>query len=485
MVQRKSIIKGIKWSAASQFGRQLFQFLTTIILARLLTPVDIGLAGMALLVIGFLNIFKDFGTSAAIIQRKQTTEGLLSSLFWFNLFLGAVLSCLMFVSSHLLSQIFNDLRLLPIFRVLSIIFVTNSFGVVIQALLERKLAFNIIARIEVISAIISSVIGIGMAFSGFGVWSLVFQSLSASVVSSFLLFIVGGWKPSAMFAFSDVASVFGYSANLTGFNIFNYFVRNADNFLIGKFLGASALGYYSLAYRIMLYPLQNLTAIISRVMFPVFSKISEDDDYFKKMYLRMSSFIAICTFPLMMGIMVLSDKLIVSIFGAQWAETSNILFFLAPIGLLQSVDATTGIIFQSKGKTSWMFIWGIISGAIFVSAFSIGLKWGTVGVAASYFIAYLLILYPGLYFPFKLIGLKVWHFVRELSGIFIVSLFMMTVIVCVRLFLGAINQNQNLALLVLLGILVYLLLIYRSKKQFVGELLNMAINNFPNNQQSK
>jgi PST family polysaccharide transporter len=255
--------------------------------------------------------------------------------------------------------------------------------------------------------------------------------------------------------------------------------------LIGKFLGASALGYYSLAYRIMLYPLQNLTAIISRVMFPVFSKISEDDDYFKKMYLRMSSFIAICTFPLMMGIMVLSDKLIVSIFGAQWAETSNILFFLAPIGLLQSVDATTGIIFQSKGKTSWMFIWGIISGAIFVSAFSIGLKWGTVGVAASYFIAYLLILYPGLYFPFKLIGLKVWHFVRELSGIFIVSLFMMTVIVCVRLFLGAINQNQNLALLVLLGILVYLLLIYRSKKQFVGELLNMAINNFPNNQQSK
>ncbi|MGE5620957.1 MAG: MOP flippase family protein [archaeon] len=485
MVQSKSVIKGIKWSAVSQFGRQMFQFFTTIILARLLTPVDIGLAGMALLVIGFLNVFKDFGTSAAIIQKKEVTDRLLSSLFWFNMFLGIVLSSLMFIFAGFLSFIFGDLRLFPLFQVLSLIFVINSFGVVIQALLERRLAFSIIARIEVISTIISSFIGICMAFSGFGVWSLVFQSLAASMVSSSLLLIKGGWKPSLSFAYHDAVSVLNYSSNLTGFNVFNYFVRNADNFLIGKFLGAKELGYYSLAYRIMLYPLQNLTAIIGRVMFPVFSKINEDNEHFKKVYVQMTSFIAICTFPLMMGIGVLSDKLIISFFGVQWADTAKILLFLAPVGLLQSVDATTGIIFQAKGKTNWLFIWGVITGVIFVPAYSVGLKWGVTGVACSYLVAYLLIFYPALHFPFQLIKLKVGTFLKDLSGIFWISLIMMVVLALIRMVFSPFYQTVNLSFLIVLGVLMYSLLIYRYKKEFLLKILYMLINKNPQSKQNK
>jgi PST family polysaccharide transporter len=212
-------------------------------------------------------------------------------------------------------------------------------------------------------------------------------------------------------------------------------------------------------------------------MFPVFSNINENDEYFKKVFIRVTSFIALCTFPLMMGLGVLSDQLIIAFFGEQWKETAKILFFLAPVGLLQSVDATTGIIFQAKGKTNWLFIWGVITGVIFVSAFLIGIKWGVTGVACSYLIAYLLMLLPALYFPFKLIGLRVWTFFCELSGIFWVSLIMTTVIVCIRFFLHTVNRTANLPLLILLGVLVYSLLIYRLKKDFLIEILNMAISN--------
>ena len=155
-----------------------------------------------------------------------------------------------------------------------------------------------------------------------------------------------------------------YSLNLVGFNTFNYFARNADYLLIGRFLGATSLGIYMLAYRIMLYPLQSITTVISRVMFPAYSQLQDDDARFRSAYLRTAGMIALVTFPMMAGLWV-SDRahVVLTIFGQKWAQAIPLIKVLALVGMAQSIGATVGAIYQAKGRTDVMFRLGSLSQA--------------------------------------------------------------------------------------------------------------------------
>jgi len=318
MIKYKAV-SGIKWSTVSQVGRQGTQLVTTIILARLLSPSDFGLVGMAMVVIGFIGIFKDLGTSAAIIQRKKLSEGLLSSIFWVNVGFGALAMAVLFFGAPLGGLFYHEPRVDAILRVLSLTFFISGLSILQQALLERSLAFKKLAKVEISAVAAGAAVGIGMAFSGFGVWSLVFQSLTTVSVTTILLWLFSTWRPKWIFHWSEVKSVSSYSLNLTGFSIFNYFARNADYLLIGRYLGAQDLGYHTLAYRILLFPLQNISSVIGRVMFPVYSGIREDNTRFAKAYLKVASTIALITFPMMLGVLALAKPFVLTVFGIKMA----------------------------------------------------------------------------------------------------------------------------------------------------------------------
>jgi len=454
---RKSAVSGVKWSSISQFGKQGLTFIVTAILARLLNPSDYGLIGMATVVIGFMQLFKDLGTSAAIIQRQNLSQTLISSIFWMNAGFGILMMGLTWMIAPLVSLFYHEPRLTFVLRVLSFSFVISGLSIVQHALLQKNLSFDMLAKSEIISAICGSIIGITMAAKGFGVWALVAQTITGNICLTIFLHIYADWRPSPCFSCSEIRTISSYSLNLTGYSIFNYFARNADYIIIGRYLGAQDLGYYTLAYRLMLYPLQSVTSVIGRVLFPIFSQIQNDNERFRRVYLKICFSIALITFPMMTGLWVVSESFILSIFGEKWHPVIPLLMILAPLGMLQSVGATVGAIYQAKGRTDWMFRWGITTGTFSGICFMIGVKWGIIGVAWAYFFAsFIVFAYPNFAIPFRLIELKIQEFLLVLWRPFVCSMMMFSVLLCIQSILPEhLSPVGEVSILTVSGIAIY------------------------------
>jgi PST family polysaccharide transporter len=462
---------GVKWSSISQIGRQLMQLVTTIILTRLLSPSDFGLVGMAMVVTGFVALFHDFGTSATVIQKKVASEVFLSSIFWVNAAFGLLAMVIIFAFAPLAANLYHEPRVSLILKLLSLSFLISGLSIVQQAILERELAFKKLARVEMVAGVSSSFVCIGAALLGAEVWSLVYQTLMSVTVTTVLLWTSSDWRPKAVFHWGEVRSVRSYSLNLTGFYIFNYFARNADTVLIGRFLGAQNLGYYMMAYRIMFYPIQTISAVIGRVMFPVYSQIQEDEARFRRIYLKVIGAIGLITFPMMMGVWGLAQTLVLTLFGSQWKPV----MILAPVGLIQSIVTTVGTIYQAKGRTDWMFRLGVATGLIAVLAFVIGLQWGIVGVAGAYTIATILCLYPNFTVPFKLINLKMQDLGDTLWRPFLGSLMMLGGILGLKYaFPPGLTSGKILCILVPVGIIIYLAASWWMNREQAEEFLHVA-----------
>lgn len=472
---RASASSGVKWCSVSQFGRQGMQILTTIILARLLSASDFGLTNMAMVVCGFVGIFKDLGTSAAIIQRKNITEEMISSIFWTNVIFGSLAMVILFIAAPIVAKFYSEPRLIPILEVLSFTFIISSFGTTHQAILEREMEFQKLAKAEIWAITMGSFTGVGTALLGAGVWSLVYQSLAVVVATTVLLWVSSSWRPKFIIYWTEIKSVCNYSLNLTGFNIFNYFARNADNLLIGKFLGAQNLGYYSLAYRFMLYPIQSISGVIGRVTFPIYSQIQNENERFKNAYLKVVGTISLITFPMMLGLIVLSEHLVLTLFGSQWSQVNLLLKILAPVGMVQSLVTTVGAIYQAKGRTDWLLRWGIGSGLLATIAFAIGIHWGIIGVATAYSVISLLLIYPNFAIPFRLINLEFRRLGEVIWRPFINSMLMVLILFGLKYIMpDEVSSGLVLVILVPTGIISHLFASWIINRDQMKEILGIV-----------
>ncbi len=465
-------VRGVTWSAISQFARQGTLVLTTVILARLLSPSDFGLVGMAMVVIGFINIFKDLGTSAAVIQKRELSEEFLSSIFWLNLGFGLFAMLILYLLAPMSGLYYQEPRVVVVLRVLSISFLISSLGIVHKALLERSLSFNSLARLEILSVVIGAMVGIVLALTNGGVWSLVSQALTTIFVSTVLLWFTSTWRPQMNISLYEANSVSRFSLNLTGYNIFNYFARNADYLLIGRYLGAQDLGFYTLAYQVLLFPLQNITAIVGRVLYPVLSIVKEDNTRFTSAYLKVVVSIAMISFPLMISVFLFAKPLIFIFFGEKWQAVIPLIMIFAPVGLIQSIGATVGSIYQVKGRTDWMFLWGIGAGSMAILAFIIGLQWGIIGVAVGYAIISFVLFYPNFAIPFQLIGLKFLQLLRALWPVFRNSGIMIAAMWLIGITLpDSLPDIYVMVILISLGCAIYLVANWILNRNQLQELL--------------
>jgi PST family polysaccharide transporter len=469
------VVRGVKWSGVSQFGRQGISFITTSILAHQLSPADYGLLGMAAVFTGFLNIFTDIGTSTALIQKKDISEELLSSVFWINILFGCFIMFIVIILAPLVAIFYQEARITDILRVLSLSFLVSSLSIVHYSMLKRELNFNILAKIEIIAAVFSSITGVILAFHRFGVWSLVYQGLASTTITTLLLWLSCRWKPKMLFNRYEVLSISKFSINLVGFNTLNYFSRNGDNLLIGKYLGAQALGYYNLAYQLMLLPLQSISSVIGKVMLPAFSQLQENDSRFRASYLKLVSTIAFVSFPGMFGLWAVADNFIIVIFGAKWEPAILLLLILAPIGMLQSIGTTVGIIYQAKGRTDWMFRWGVVTSILTFLVFILGLRWGVIGVASAYAILSILVTYPLYAIPFKLINLSFSKLLVALWRPFLCSSLMLLILTIMKkFFLCNLVDSFALFIMIFSGMSFYYvatLLFNRRELRSLSELL--------------
>lgn len=425
-------------------------------LARFVSPSDFGLLGMATVFVAFVAVFKDLGTGAAIVQRKDVSQPFMSTVFWANVGFGLLATLALFLMAPLIADFYHDASVTPIVRALSAAFFISALGVLQQSVMERRLHMQRLATLEVSAVAAGSAAAIIAALAGWGVWSLVVQSLVTAALTTTLLWVASDWRPSWHFSLTELKSTMRFSLSLTGFSVVNYFARNADNLLVGRYLGSQALGYYSLAYRILLFPLSSISSVVGRVAFPVYSRIQDDLERFRRGYLLAARAIALVTFPLMLGLLALRDPFVLAVFGEEWRPVALLLVILAPVGMVQSVVTTVGSIYMATGRTDWQLWWGLFYGFVVVAGFVVGLRWGIVGVACAYAIVTVALSYPDLAIPFHLIGLRFRDFLAALWSITLASCVMCVALVGAQAMLPAETRPwMTLAALVPLGVALY------------------------------
>ena len=461
----------MKWTSLSLAGRRAMAFITSIVLARLLLPSDFGLMAMVWVAIGFAEVLADLGVASAVVQRKEVTTSLLSSLFWFNVLFGFFSMAAIFLAAPYIAEFYREPRVTPLMQWLSLGFLVNGLSGMQKAIMQRELAFKRSAKIEIAATLISVVVGIGAAWLGHGVWSLVEQSLSFTITGCILVWLANTWRPGMVFNLEEVRSVMNYSMNLTGSGIFTFFTRNADNILIGRYLGAQDLGFYDLAYRLLLYPLQAISSVVGRVFFPIYAQIQDDDEKFRNAYLKVSASIALVTFPIMFGLAAVSTPFVSVFFGEKWLAAATLILILAPLGALQSVMMLMGTIYQVKNRTDLLLKWSVVFGLAITLAFVASVHWGVVAVASAYALMSLILFYPASAIAFHLINMRFSELITAIKLPALATTIMVLAVVSVGLALPtAIENAYLLAIQVAVGAVTYILVNWLINRAQVREL---------------
>jgi O-antigen/teichoic acid export membrane protein len=426
---------------------------------------------MARLAIGLIAIFRELGTSSAIIQRKKLSQEFLSSIFWGSLILAILAFGLAIATSPLVALFFHQPETGPIVKWLAGGFIVSSLASVPAALLTRDMSFRRMMIIDIAATILATSVAVGMALRGAGVWSLVISSLAGTCITTVLFWRSCHWRPKWFLGWTELRSVASYSLNLSGFNLVNYSTRNADNAIIGHYLGAYQLGFYQLAYNLMLYAVQNISQVVGRVLFPAFAKVQDDNARFRQAYTKGVSMIAVITFPVMAGVMAVAEPFVRAVLGEKWRPVASLLIILAPVGLMQSVITTVGNIYSAKGRTDWLLRWGLFATVISVGSFFAGLPWGIRGVAIAYLIVNLVLVYPAFAVPFRLIDLKMGDFLRPLWPILGVAMIMLVSVRMLGYLLRFTKPAAQLAILLPVGVLVYFSLLLLLRPVAASDLL--------------
>jgi PST family polysaccharide transporter len=409
-----SAASNARWIALAQVAKLLIQLAGISILGRILSPRDFGLLAMLTVVTNLIGLLRDMGTTAAIIQKRTITDAGLSSIFWLNVALGVVLSTLLCVLSGSVAQLFHALELRPLLVILAPAFLLAIFGAVQKALLERKSAFRTVFRVEVFGAFVGALATIGSALSGAGAMSWTVGILVTSTQTSIHFWMAAKWHPTRRVQLGEIRSLLHFSGNLSAFNVINYLARNADSIIVGRYLDASALGIYSIAYKIMLFPLQNLTFVANRALYPLMSSRQDETQAMASLYFKSVAVIGFFTAPLMMSCYVLRDTLIAVLMGEQWRQAAEVLRWLAPTGYIQSIVSTTGTVSLARGRADILFRIGLLGTTLYLASFFVGIRWGVVGVAACYLVSNILIAVPALWVALRQLDASLVALAREL-----------------------------------------------------------------------
>ncbi len=347
---KKNFISGVKWTGISKFGTQGMQLVTTFILARLLSPSDFGLLGLANVFLLIANQINQLGISAAIIQQKDPDEGYLSSAFWTNVLVGLFLTVFVFFLSWPAALFFNNETLRSMMQVLSLVYLFGSLRVVQNALFTKKLQFKKLTVIEIISVGISSAASIGLALAGVGVWSLVCGQLIYVIINMVLVWGLSSWRPAFIFEKRKFDQFFSFGVKVMGTNIMSSTSSSLSAAIIGRFLSITSVGIFNMSMNIIYFPSRITTMILSSVMFPILSHMQDDNERLRAAYFNILKVIATVVFPALMGMACIAPEFVKVVLGDMWLGIINPVRMLFIVGMIDSLVGTVGSIFCSKGR---------------------------------------------------------------------------------------------------------------------------------------
>lgn len=394
--------KAIRGSMATLGGQVLLtglQLGTTVVLARLLSPRDFGLVAMVAVLTTFLSIFRDLGLTHAVVQRGTVTHRQVSTLFWVNTAVTIVLAALVAALSPVVAWFYGEPQLTSLTAALGAVLVLEGLGALHQAILSRRMRFGALAGSAVAGHATGVAVAITVAVLGGGPWALVALAATRAAAYSGLLWRLSGWQPSRPRRRTGVRDLLRFGGGVSGSSVANFVSRNADNVLIGWRWGAQPLGLYSRAYSLLLQPLGQINAPLSRVAIPTLSRLQSDPERYRRAYLRMLSVSLVIATTMVGFAVVVADLVVAVLLGPGWEGAATIFQWLAVAGITQPLTNTIGWLFVTQARTGEMLRWAVISAALNVAAFAVGLPFGAVGVAAAY----------GLFGVFLQAPLVVWY----------------------------------------------------------------------------
>lgn len=469
---KSKTITGISWSIIDNVSKLLLTLVITSVLARLLKPQDFGLIAMIFVFTGFLKILRDFGLGAAIIHKSNPSSKELDSLFWVSIFIGVFVTLILIIFSSQIASFYNIPQLNKLIQAISIAMFLGSVSIVPEALIKKDLNFKSLFIRNIGNLIISGGVTILMAFTGYGVWSLIAKEIIFNFLLIIFNFSLVKWRPSFSFSFNSIKTYLNFSLPLFGENSLNYLVRNIDNLLIGKLLGEFVLGYYSKAYSLMLLPVRQISGSIANVMFPSFSIIKNDKPKVWVSYMNVVKIVLFVNFPLMISLYFFAHEIVLILFGSQWLDVIPIIKALCFLGSIQSIGTLAGSIYNSQGKTNLQFKVGLLSKAFMTTGLVYGLLYGGIFSMIKYYtITSSIAFFLELYFVTKILNKSILSFFQVLkkellvTSIYLILMIILFLIVDTNDILIKISiQLATLTIFVLLSIKSDLLGIQMIKK---------------------
>lgn len=458
MSTKKKTFKGVVWSGIERFSVQIIQFIVSIILARLLTPSDFGVVAIVLVLINILQVFNEVGFGAALMQKLDRDELDYSTVFFFNIIWGGVLYLLLYLIAPYFSLFFKIEELTHLTRLLGLNLIFASFVVVQRTRLIIQIDFKTQAKASFVAVIISGSVGVYSAYIGMGVISIVIQHLLFTLTNTLFIWILAKWRPKLQFSFKRLKSLFNYAYKLIIARFINAVFQEIYSFAIGKAYTPAQLGYFNRAKSFTSISSNNITSIVQRVSTPVLCEAQVDYEKMGNLLLGFIQKTSFIVFPLLCGLFVLSDSLIIVLLTEKWLPASWILKVLCPVGMLFVFSTFNMNVFNATGRTDWAMISEIIKKTLNILILIGALFIGFEALIISQIFVALIDFFIDTWFTKKQIGLTVVKQLSSVIGILVASLLMIGVVIFIT---SALNKDiWILSIGVVGGALFYLSICY-------------------------
>ena len=468
---KQATTKGLFWSSVERFSNQGVQFVFSIILARLLSPSDYGIIAMVTIFFAVAQSFVDSGFSNALVRKTDRVEEDLSTCFYFNIGVGIIAYIVLFLIAPLVANFYSQPILSPIIRITGLGVILNSLCVVQQALFTIKIDFKSQAKITLSATVISGIVGILLAYQGYGIWALVWQGVASSIVRMGLLWLMSKWRPRTGFSKSSFNYLFGYGSKLLASGLLDTIYNNIYPIVIGKFYNPAQLGNYSRALGWAQLPSANITSILQRVTFPVLSAIQDDTLRLQNSYRRLLKLSAFIVFPLMMGLAAIASPLIRVILTAKWDGCVLYLQILCFALMLYPIHAINLNLLQVKGRSDIFLRLEIIKKIIGVVILIITIPLGITAMCLGMVFSSIICLIVNTYYTSRFIDVGLLTQLKDLRIILINSLVMGGGIYILTSFIDV--EGLKLVMGIVIGLLFYFIGSFYFSKAELQEVISL------------
>ena len=412
---RDKTVRGVGWSFADSVLGQGITFLVGIVLARLLTPDEYGLIGIVLIFINVLNSIVDSGLSSALIRKKDANGTDFSTVFIANLVLSVAMFGILYACAPFMSRFFGRPELILLIRVMGSLVLINAFSLIQNTVLTKRLDFKTKTKASLLSAIGSGIVGIGMAFSGFGVWALVGQSLSRQLLNTLCLWFLNRWWPKLEFSWQSFKSFWSFGWKLLVSGLIDTTWNELYQVVIGKFYTPATLGQYTRARQFSQMVSQNITSVVQRVSYPVLSEIQDDKGRMTAAYRKVIKTTMFCTAILSFFLGAVSEPLLYCLIGPQWQDAARFLPIICISGSMYPLHAINLNMLQVQGRSDLFLRLEIIKKIIAVGPLCLGvfvsIYWMLVGSVMTGIVSFFL----NSYYTGRDLGYSSWQQIRDIS----------------------------------------------------------------------